>query len=640
MAVRKFTELEFDQIKSNLKTFLSDQDTYSDYDFESSGLSVLIDLLAYNTQYNAYLAHMVANEAFLDSAIKRNSIASIAKTMGYTARSARAATAVIDIDIIPSSTYTEGSFTLVKDKAFTAAVNGKTFKFFPDKDYTVNKTKKTIGGVETDGFYFTNVSIKEGSRVDNSEIVDANTLSGPVLMANPDVDTTTVTCSIQESITDSNLTAFTFSDNILDVKSSSTVFYIEEASNGFYEVRFGDGVLGKKLTAGNIVRLNYLATNGAAANGIEVFTAPSVLTGSGETISLTVVSNSSGGSSQESVDSIRFNAPRFNATKNRAVTTNDYQALILSANPNVKSVAVWGGEDNDPPIYGKVFISLQPKDGLIITQDDKDALLRETIEPRQPVSIKSEFVDPEYTHIGLGVKVTYDSKKTTQTAGALSQIVTTEIDNYFLNELNSLDKNFYYSVLASRIVGRSKSFIAVNLEMRLTKEITPSLNTIVKYTVPYNNKLQPSSVSSGFFTARINNATYSVYISDKPNANVVAPAYNGKGVIQLKTSDKNVIIDANAGEIDYDTGLITLNNLDIVSISGSQTKLLLSAQPHESARDIKTDVLRRTAAISDSAVVPTASKNYILVQDKTTADIPNNIRAGTIVTMEAKISDI
>jgi len=640
MAVRKFTELEFDKIKANLKAYLSDQDTYADYDFEASGLSVLIDLLAYNTQYNAYLAHMVANEAFLDSAVKRNSIASIAKTMGYTARSARASTAVINIDVIPSSTYTQGSFTLTKSKAFTAAVNGKTFKFFPDKDYTVNKTKKTIGGVEVDGFYFTNVNIKEGSLVDNSEIVDVNTLSGPVLMANPDVDTTTVTCSIQDSISDTNLTTFTFSDNILDVKSSSTVFYIEEASNGFYEVRFGDGVLGKKLNAGNIVRLQYIATNGEVANGVKTFTAPSVLTGSGETVSLTTVSESSGGSAQESVDSIRFNAPRFNATKNRAVTTNDYQALILSANPNVKSVAVWGGEDNDPPIYGKVFISLQPKDGLIITQDDKDTLLRETIEPRQPVSITSEFVDPEYTHIGLGVKVTYDSKKTTQTAGALSQIVTTEIDNYFLNELNSLDKNFYYSVLSSRIVGRSKSFIAVNLEMRLTKEITPSLNTIVKYTVPYNNKLQPSSVSSGFFTARINNATYSVYISDKPNDDVVAPAYNGKGVIQLKTSDKNVIIDANAGEIDYDTGLITLNNLDIVSISGSQTKLLLSVQPHESARDIKTDVLRRTAATSDSAVVPTASKNYILVQDKTTADIPNNIRAGTTVTMEAKISDI
>ena len=640
MAVRKFTELEFDKIKANLKTFLSDQDTYSDYDFESSGLSVLIDLLAYNTQYNAYLAHMVSNEAFLDSAVKRNSIASIAKTMGYTARSARASTAVINIDIVPPSSFSSGSFTLSKTTAFTSAVNGRVFKFFPEKDYTVNKTKKTIGGVETDGFFFTDVRIKEGSLVDNSEIITVDSLSGPVIMANPNVDTTTVTCSVQDSVSDTNTTTFTFSDNILDVKSTTNVFYIEESSNGFYEISFGDGVLGRKLTSGNIVRLNYLSTNGADANGIEVFTAPSVLTGSGETVTLNVVADSSGGADQESVESIRFNAPRFNATKNRAVTTNDYKSLILSANPNVKSVAVWGGENNDPPIYGKVFVSLQPKDGLIITQDDKDTLLRETIEPRQPVSVNAEFVDPEYTNIGLNVNVIYDLKTTTQTAGALSQLITNEIDNYFLNELNSLDKNFYYSVLSSRIVGRSKSFIAVNMEIRLTKEITPALNTIVRYDIPYNTKIQPSSITSGFFVARINNAEYQVYISDKPDDNVVAPAYNGSGVIQLKTSDKNVVIDANAGEIDYDTGRVTLNNLDIVSISGSNTKLRVSAQPHESARDIKTDTLRRTSDVSDSAVIPTASKNYILVQDKVTADIPNNIRAGTTVTLEAKTSDI
>ncbi len=640
MAVRKFTELEFDKIKTNLKTFLSDQDTYSDYDFESSGLSVLIDLLAYNTQYNAYLAHMVSNEAFLDSAVKRNSIASIAKTMGYTARSARAATAVIDLDIVPPSSFSSGSFTLSKTTAFTSAVNGRVFKFFPEKDYTVNKTKKTIGGVETDGFFFTDVRIKEGSLVDSSEIITLNSLSGPVIMANPNVDTTTVTCSVQDSVSDTNTTTFTFSDNILDVKSTTNVFYIEESSNGFYEISFGDGVLGRKLTSGNIVRLNYLSTNGADANGIEVFTAPSVLTGSGETVTLNIVADSSGGADQESVESIRFNAPRFNATKNRAVTTNDYKSLILSANPNVKSVAVWGGENNDPPIYGKVFVSLQPKDGLIITQDDKDTLLRETIEPRQPVSVNAEFVDPEYTNIGLNVNVIYDLKTTTQTAGALSQLITNEIDNYFLNELNSLDKNFYYSVLSSRIVGRSKSFIAVNMEIRLTKEITPTLNTIVRYDIPYNTKIQPSSITSGFFVARINNAEYQVYISDKPDDNVVAPAYNGSGVIQLKTSDKNVVIDANAGEIDYDTGRVTLNNLDIVSISGSNTKLRVSAQPHESARDIKTDTLRRTSDVSDSAVIPTASKNYILVQDKVTADIPNNIRAGTTVTLEAKTSDI
>ena len=638
MAVRKLTELEFDQIKSNLKTFLSDQSQYSDYDFEASGLSVLIDLLAYNTQYNAFLAHMVGNEAFLDSAVKRNSVASIAKTMGYTARSARASAAVVNLNItnIPSS-YTNGSFTLSKEKAFTSSSGGRTFKFYPDKDYTVTKT--TVSGV--DGFYFTNVRMVEGIRVDNSEIVDVNTLSGPVLMANPAVDTTTLTVSVQESIADTSSTTFTFSDNILDVKSTSNVFFVEESLNGQYEVRFGDGVVGKKLSSGNIVRLNYIAASGPAANGIKSFTPPSVFIGSGESVSLSLVSESSGGSSQESVDSIRFNAPRFNATKNRAVTTNDYRALILSANPNVKSVAVWGGEDNTPPIYGKVFISLQARPGLVITQDDKDTLLRETIVPRQPVSITAEFVDPEFTYIGLNVGVLYDSKNTTFTEGALQSEVNAELTNYFDTQLNSLDKNFYYSVLSSRIVNLSKSFIAVNLEISLQKRVVPTINTIVRYELPFNNKIQPYSVSSVYFNALINRATYSVYITDVPDEGVIAPAYSGKGVIQLKTSDKNVIVDANAGTIDYDTGLIVLNSLQVSSIQGSTTTLNVSCQPHESSKDIKTDILQRTSDTSETgaAVIAKPSKNYILAQNTSTADIPNNVRAGTKVSLTARVSD-
>jgi len=638
MAVRKLTELEFEQIKTNLKTFLSDQSQYSDYDFEASGLSVLIDLLAYNTQYNAFLAHMVANEAFLDSAVKRNSVASIAKTMGYTARSARASAAVVNLTItnIPTS-YTNGSFTLTKEKAFTSSSGGRTFKFYPDKDYTVTKTN--VSGV--DGFYFTNVRMVEGIRVDNSEIVDVNTLSGPVLMANPAVDTTTLTVSVQESIADTSSTTFTFSDNILDVKSTSNVFFVEESLNGQYEVRFGDGVVGKKLSSGNIVRLNYIAASGPAANGIKSFTPPSVFIGSGESISLSLVSESSGGSSQESVDSIRFNAPRFNATKNRAVTTNDYRALILSANPNVKSVAVWGGEDNTPPIYGKVFISLQARPGLVITQDDKDTLLRETIVPRQPVSITAEFVDPEFTYIGLNVGVLYDSKNTTFTEGALQSEVNTELTNYFDTQLNSLDKNFYYSVLSSRIVNLSKSFIAVNLEISLQKRVVPTINSIVRYELPFNNKIQPYSVSSVYFNALINRATYSVYITDVPDEGVIAPAYSGKGVIQLKTSDKNVIVDANAGTIDYDTGLIVLNSLQVSSIQGSTTTLNVSCQPHESSKDIKTDILQRTSDTSETgaAVIAKPSKNYILAQNTSTADIPNNVRAGTKVSLTARVSD-
>jgi hypothetical protein len=639
MAVKRLTELDFDGIKTNLKTYLQAQDQYADYDFEASGLSVLIDLLAYNTQYNAFLAHMVSNEAFLDSAVKRNSVASIAKTMGYTARSARAARATINLTIVPSSTYNSGSLTISNRTAFTASLNGKTFKFYPITDYTVNKTLDDAG---IENFVFTDIIIAEGSLVDNSQIIAAGNEQGPVLMANPDVDTTTVTCDVQDSISSSDTTTFTFSENILNVTPTSNIFYVEEALNGNYEVRFGDDVIGKKLTIGNIVRLTYLATQGANANGASSFTPPSQITGVGETITLTVVSASAGGSAQESVDSIRFNAPRFNATKNRAVTANDYQALVLASNPNIKSVAVWGGEDNDPPIYGKVFVSLQAKPGTIITQDDKDTILRETIEPRQPVSITTDFVDPEFTYIGLNVNVSYDSKKTTITQGALKELVDAEISNYFDTELNSLDKNFYYSVLTSRIVGVSNSFVAVNLEQRLTKRTTPFLNVDTKYTLPFNNKINPRSVTSNYFVATINGATYSVYLTDVPEDTVVPPAYNGVGRLVLKTTDRNIVVDNNAGTVDYDTGRVVVNSLNISSISGSITDLRVSVIPHESAKDIKTEVLKRTSddlTTTSGAVVPLPSKNIILINDTSSADIPNNIRAGLVITMTPKISD-
>ena len=639
MAIKRLTELDFDGIKTNLKTYLQAQDQYADYDFEASGLSVLIDLLAYNTQYNAFLAHMVSNEAFLDSAVKRNSVASIAKTMGYTARSARAARATINLTIVPSSTYISGSLTISNRTAFTASLNGKTFKFYPITDYTVNKTLDSEGN---ENFVFTDIIIAEGSLVDNSQIIAAGDEQGPVLMANPDVDTTTVTCNVQDSISSSDTTTFTFSENILNVTPTSNIFYIEEALNGNYQIRFGDDVIGKKLAIGNIVRLTYLATQGASANGASAFTPPSQITGVGETITLTVVNASAGGATQESVDSIRFNAPRFNATKNRAVTANDYQALVLASNPNIKSVAVWGGEDNDPPIYGKVFVSLQAKPGTIITQDDKDTILRETIEPRQPVSITTDFVDPEFTYIGLNVNVSYDSKKTTITQGALKELVDAEISNYFDTELNSLDKNFYYSVLTSRIVGISNSFVAVNLEQRLTKRTTPFLNVATKYTLPFNNKINPRSVTSNYFIAAINGATYSVYLTDVPEDTVVPPAYNGVGRLVLKTTDKNIVVDNNAGTVDYDTGRVEVNSLNISSISGSVTDLRVSVIPHESAKDIKTEILKRTSDVlttTSGAVVPLPSKNIILINDTSSADIPNNTRAGLVITMTPKISD-
>jgi hypothetical protein len=638
MATRSVTELDFEGIKNNLKLYLRDQSEFQDYDFEASGMAVLIDLLSYNTHYNAILAHMTANEAFLDSAVKRSSVASIAKTMGYTARSARAARATVNVTIVPDSSYVGSNFTLSRDVIYKSSIDGKTLNFYPKEDYVAGRS--LLNGVEV--FAFTNVELVEGSRVINSELVEANSVQGPVLMANPDVDTTTARVRIQSSVTDLTLTNYTFSDNIISVTGTSKVFFIEEALNGSYQVIFGDGNIGNKLTVGNVVRVDYIATNAAAGNGAKIFQAPSGLTGSGSTTTITLVSQSSGGSEQESTDSIRFSAPRFNATKNRAVTANDYQSLILDNNPNVKSVAVWGGERNVPPIYGKVFVSLQAKDGFIITAIDKDRILKDFIEPRQPISLLTEFVDPEFTSIGMNVNVDYDAKTTSSTAGEIATVVDSAITNFFDTTLNTLDTNFYYSKLVADLVKSDKSIIGANIALRMRKTATPALNVSTKYQFDFNNKINPYALNSNNFSIDVNGKVYEVKMVDVPDATVVAPSYNGSGIIALKEITGSTTVVANAGTVNYDTGLVILNGTKITTISGSNnTTLAVSVTPHETSKDIKTQILVSTTVESSagSAVMPQPSKNIILNLDTTTGDVPNNVFAGVTVTANPKVSD-
>ena len=638
MATQSVTELDFEGIKNNLKLYLRDQSEFQDYDFEASGMAVLIDLLSYNTHYNAILAHMTANEAFLDSAVKRSSVASIAKTMGYTARSARAARATINVTIVPDSSYAGSNFTLSRDAIFKSSIDGKTLNFYPKEDYVASRS--LLDGVEI--FALTNVELVEGSRVINSELVEATSVQGPVFMANPDVDTTTVRVRIQSSVTDLTLTNYTFSDNIISVTGTSKVFFIEEALNGAYQVLFGDGNVGNKLTVGNVVRVDYIATNAAAGNGAKIFQAPSGLTGSGSTTTLTLVSQASGGSEQESTDSIRFSAPRFNATKNRAVTANDYQSLILDNNPNVKSVAVWGGERNVPPIYGKVFVSLQAKDGFIITAIDKDRILKDFIEPRQPISLLTEFVDPEFTSIGMNVNVDYDAKTTSSTAGEIATVVDSAITNFFDTTLNTLDTNFYYSKLVADLVKSDKSIIGANIALRMRKTATPALNVSTKYQFDFNNKINPYALNSNNFSIDVNGKVYEVKMVDVPDATVVAPSYNGSGIIALKEITGSTTVVANAGTVNYDTGLVILNGTKITTISGSNnTTLAVSVTPHETSKDIKTQILVSTTVESSagSAVMPQPSKNIILNLDTTTGDVPNNVFAGVTVTANPKVSD-
>ena len=367
---------------------------------------------------------------------------------------------------------------------------------------------------------------------------------------------------------------------------------------------------------------------------------PTNLTGLGENTSGSTKSVSASGFNKETADSIRFNAPRFNAAKNRVITKGDYEAVIKQSNPNIKSVAAWGGEDNIPPIYGKVFISLQPNAGYTITQADKDTISNTTLEPKMPVGLVPEFVDPEFVHIGLNAVVTYDTKLTTLTTGSLGALVTTKIEDYFSTNLNELKKNFYHSRLQNDIAKLSDSIIGVNLEMRLIKKLTPTLGSSARYEPKFNNKIMPNAIRSNFFIANLNGSRSEVYLADKPNSDVTAPVYSGQGVLQLKTKSKGVVVADNIGTVDYDTGVLDIVSLNITEISGvSNDELRVVATPHESSRNISTDILVRTTEEQSYAVFAQPSRNIILNLDDAAEDSVNNIRKGLNVQMVERIVD-
>ena len=637
MSVKNVTELDFDSIKANLKTHLKNQTEFADYDFEASGISQLVDLLAYNTHYNAVLAHMVSNEAFIDSAIKRNSVVSIAKTMGYVPRSARSAKANINLTVQPDASYSDTNLTLSNNSLFTSNVNGKNFSFIPDKDYSVPKS--IVDGVTA--FRFTDIVLLEGTRTATTEIIGAANRSGPIILPNDNVDTTNKTT--KENWVD----VIPHRDKTLleDVSIFKDYLVIEERTDGLGKIRIKTWD-GKEDYYLPFDEETYLS-NATAGNGARKFSSPTNITGSGETVTGTTTAASVGGFELENIDSIRFNAPRFNTAKGRVVTSTDYETAIKQSNPNIKSVTVWGGEDNVPPVYGKVYISLQPQTGFVITETEKDNLVTNVINPKLPVSLVTEFVTAEDLFIGFNIAVTFDPKITTQSADSIKTSVLAQITSHFNTNVNELKKNFFFSKLSKELDGVDESILANNIEMRLMKKITPKLGVASRYELRYNNKLLASSVRTNYFTANITGSQDEVYITDKPDETFTASQqYNGqrfnlaRGELILKSKATNTVIGGTVGTIDYDTGYLDITSMKVDAISGAtNSDIRVYITPHESAKNISTDSLVRATEEQSYAVTALPARNIILGLDDSNVDTTNNVKQGVAVTMISRIKD-
>jgi len=613
MSNLRIAELDFDQIKQNLKEFLKAQDEFTDYDFEGSGLSVLLDILAYNTHYNAYLANMLMNEMFLDTAVKRSSVVSLAKHLGYTPRSARGSTAILDISV---SNPTGSPLTLTLDRytPFTTITPVGTFQF-----YNLEPAVATPVGAT---YTFNDITVKQGTLLGYNFNVVTPGPDEKYEIPNLDIDTTTILVTVQKSSSDLTTETYNLSTGIIDINETSKVYFIEENTRGYYQIFFGDGVLGKKLEAGNIIRIQYLIVNGSGSNTSssyeQSFTSDNTIGGSSN-ISISVVSNATGGSSKESISSIRYNAPRSINTQNRVITQTDYETLITSNYADVESVAVWGGEENDPPEYGRVFISLKPYTGFTVNTALIDEIKTTLLKPRQIVTVKPVFVDPDYLNIGLSVSVQFNKNLTTISSSYIEQQVSTAINNFFSNNLQQFEKDFYFSKLTNAITGANDSIVSVLAEITIQKRLEPVLNVVNSFTgvdkLKFSNRLNPGEVTSTRFFTTKNNQLYNVRITDTPD--VMPPSYDGTGTLKMYTVDGSNEFIGDVGTVNYATGDINLTSILVTGYNDNQFDLRINAAVQENSYNI------------------IASKNQVIVLDNSTSNVESDRVQGLKISVSA-----
>jgi hypothetical protein len=633
----RVTELDFDTIKQNLKNYLKQQSEFTDYDFEGSGLAVLLDILAYNTHYQAYYLNMVANESFLDTALLRDSVVSHAKTLGYTPNSKKASKAVIDFTVVTNNTDVE-QLTIPAGFSFLSnQIDGRSYNFVVLEGKTVTKSDTN--------FYFENLEIYEGQLTTFRYIYDSTNNPKQIFTINDEsVDVTSLKVSVSPSVGSTQVNVYNLVNDVYEIDGNSEVYFLQEGRNGLYQIYFGDDVLGKKLSNGSVVTIQYLITNGVDANKANLFTATRSLEGYNNFI-VDTVSTAGGGSNKESVDKIKYLAPIQFVSQNRVVTKKDYEVFIKKSYPNVDSVSIWGGEEEIPPIYGKVFISLKPQEGFFISESEKDRIINEIIDPRSVMTIKTEFRDPDYLYVMLKSNLQYDPNKTTLTQEIIKRTIRNTILLYKNTYLDTFESKLVLSKLEENINDIDiNAFVGCDSILRVQKRIRPVFNKSSNYTINFNVPLLSGSLnnkltSTSFDVFDSNSIKRTVFIEEIPKTstsinsiNVITPGekytsiptvtiigdgvgatatatvVNGKiqnikiinpgidytratvvitggggfGATATAVIETNIgilrtvyytpdaerqVVNSNVGSIDYEKGLIQLNNLTIVSTS-------------------------------------------------------------------------
>lgn len=597
--------LDFEQIKRNLKLYLKSQDQFKDYNFEASSINVLLDILAYNTHYNAFYTNMLINESFLDSAVVRDSVVSLAKHLGYVPRSAQGAECLVDVELL-----VEG----LDRNIFLDAVRTRSLKITKfDTFKTINNENETFYFYATDSvefdveyessipkFFARNVKLREGNVKLLTFTVDNSNPNQKFILPETDIDTRSIEIKIQKSINSTegiNDNWFT-QVNFNDLGPETKVFFVQEIYGGKYELYFGDGILGKKPSHGNVITVVYSTTKGSLANNtgrsetLTNFTFSYSGQGAISRVSLKRDENgdvipAAGGSEKETISSIKFYSPKTYASQDRAVTLQDYvNYLSGSYSDAFKSVYAWGGEDNDPPEYGKVFISVRPKSSQKLTLTEKENLEKNVLRSKNLVSVTPKIVDPDYTFIIPEIAVKYKNEELNFTPAALKSQILQSVFVFNEGNMSVFNRNFYASELESAILDIHPAIKSCNVDIKIKKYISPVFDRKFTYKVNFDNKLEKIKNKNYYIETSLFNTNDLVNNFALPSSTYAFLRDNGLGRIQtLKNSELEdilVTLNNNQGVIDYENGNMTISNLVVYRESiGSNSQISFTVNPTE-----------------------------------------------------------
>lgn len=571
--------LEFDTIKSNLKTYMEGQSIFSDYNFDGSSLSVLLDILAYNTYYNGIYLNKVASEMFLDSANARDSVYSIAKTLNYTPQSYQSSVAFVDIDVNPASN--PHSVIIPRFSTFTSTVDGVAYTFSTNNNITV---------YANNGYVASNVAIYEGELL--TEVFETREGNQTYYINNFDVDVSSITVKVVASNTDSTNAVYTRANSLFGVTSTSNVFFIEPAANGSYNVQFGNGTFGRKVINGNLVQVEYRISSGAAPDGANSFTTDGV---GGHPASVSLVTRASGGATYQSLDDIRFEAPRALATQERAVTKEDYRTIIKNQFTDITSMNVFGGEDLSPPQFGKVILASRSSAFDQIPETIKQDMIN-FIKPKVPIGITTEIRDPEFINIKVDMNVRFDGNATSQKQAEIQSTVEDAISEFNTDNLDKFDVVFRRSKLLEKINESDPAVLSNDVDIKLTKTIIPSVDKKFVKLLDFGNPIKidnpiDSLTQDKFINSSTPAVESEVFVFEGTSGASIRDDSNGTLMIVTANTTDLTVLQSDIGSVSYDLGQVSLANLVVNAFSTGTNSIKIFVRPE------KADIVGRNTQV-------------------------------------------